>query len=390
MSTELTGHIMQIQGEPAGGIRRHVHSIILGLQGAPGLKQSYACAAAAGDAGFKRDLPALMGALEGRLLDLEIGKRPAPADILNLIKLARYIRERGVTIVHGHGAKGGAYARLLGGLCGVKAVYTPHGGAVHKMFGWTEDKLYAAAEKFFFGFTDYFIFESSYTAGAYFAKVGKEPRNWTVNHNGIPPPDLAAVQLRALALGYRPASGGALNVGVFGILRPQKGQLYAIRAAAELAARNVRIKLHLYGKGPDKAALEGEASRLGLAGDVLFHGEVAVPEPHMAAMDVILIPSLFEAFGYVAIEAFSLRKPVVAAAAGGLKEIIRDGTDGLLVSPGDPLAMAGALERLSADAGLRRELAGKGQERFSLEFTEARMIGRVSEIYARLAAEARR
>lgn len=384
MSNEPTGHIMQIVGEPAGGIRRHVHSIIFGLRGIPGLKQSYVCSVSGGDAGFRKDLPALMGALESRLLNLNIGKKPALSDILNLLRLARYVKEQKVSIVHGHGAKGGAYARLLAGLCGCKAVYTPHGGAVHKMFGWAEDKIYTAAEKLFFGFTDHFLFESSYTAQAYFAKVGKQPKNWIINHNGIPLPDMAAIRRESQALGYAPGTGGILNIGVFGILRPQKGQLYAIKAAAELVSRDIKVKLHIYGKGPDQAALDSEVSRLGLTETVIFHGEVGNPQPHMFAMDIILIPSLFEAFGYVAIEAFSLGKPVVAAFVGGLKEIITDGINGLLVLPGDHMAMAEALERLSTDARLRAELAVKGSERFAQDFTEDRMVARIKEVYAGL------
>lgn len=374
-------HIMQIVGEPAGGIRRHVHSIIFGLRGIPDLKQSYVCSASGGDAGFKKDLPALMETLDSRLLNLNIGKKPGFSDIANLLRLARYVKEREVSIVHGHGAKGGAYARLLAKLCGVKAVYTPHGGAVHKMFGWAEDKLYTAAEKLFFGFTDYFLFESSYTAEAYFAKVGKKPKNWTINHNGIPTPDIEAVQRESQSLGCASGAGGILNIGVFGILRPQKGQLYAIKAAAELVSRGIKAKLHLYGKGPDKAALESEVSRLGLTGAVLFHGEVENPEPHMSVMDLILIPSLFEAFGYVAIEAFSLGKPVVAASTGGLKEIITDGVNGLLTAPGAHLAMAEALAKLSTDPRLRAELAAKGRERFARDFTEARMVARIIKVY---------
>jgi len=384
MSNELTRHIMQIVGEPAGGIRRHVHSIIFGLRGIPDLKQSYVCSASGGDAGFRKDLPELTEALDGRLLNLNIGKKPALSDISNLLRLARYVKEQNVSMIHGHGAKGGAYARLLAGLCGIKAVYTPHGGAVHKMFGWAEDKLYTAAEKLFFGFTDYFLFESSYTAEAYFAKVGKKPKNWTINYNGIPFPDTAVIHRESQAFGYAPGTGGSLNIGVFGILRPQKGQLYAIKAAAELVSRGIKVKLHIYGKGPDKAALESEVSRLGLAGTVIFHGEVDNPESHMSVMDIILIPSLFEAFGYVAVEAFALKKPVIASAAGGLREILTDGETGLLIQPQNSAAIATAVETFIKDPDKSRLLAARGYEKFLADFTLCRMLENLSGIYREL------
>lgn len=377
-------HVLHVAGNPAGGIRRHLHTILFGLP-QENFTQSYAYSSVETDLGFKRDYTKLERLLCGRMLPLNILKRPALSDFVNLCRLAGFVRKNKVDIVHGHGAKGGAYARMLAGLCGIKAVYTPHGGAVHKMFGWAEDKLYTAAEKLFFGFTDYFLFESSYTAEAYFAKVGKKPKNWTINCNGIPFPDMAAVRRESQALGYAPGTGDIPNIGVFGILRPQKGQLYAVKAAAELVSRGIKVKLHLYGKGPDSPALESEVSKLGLAETAIFHGEVDNPEPHMFAMDIILIPSLFEAFGYVAIEAFSLRKAVVASSAGGLKEIITDGINGLLVRPGDHLSIVEAIEKLCTDVRLRQELAGKGSERFARDFTEERMVARIKEVYAGLA-----
>jgi glycosyltransferase involved in cell wall biosynthesis len=375
---------MQIQGEPAGGIRRHVHSIIFGLRGTPGLKQSYACAASGGDAGYIKDLPALTDIVEGRLLTLDIKKRPGFSDLASIRRLARFVKDEKVTLVHGHGAKGGAYARILSKLCGVKSVYTPHGGSLHKMFSRPEELLYTAAEKFLFGFTGYFLFESNYSAEAYFEKTGKMPANWSVNYSGIPVPDMEKLQLASRSLGYAPEPHKVPDIGVFGILRPQKGQLYAITAMAELAKMNINARLHLYGFGPDKVELEKAVAIYGLTDKVVFHGQVADPEAHMLAMDIVLIPSLFESFGYVAIEAFSLKKPVIASSAGGLKEIIRDGREGLLVKPGDSHVIALACEKLLKDRPLAQLLAANGRARFISEFSESKMLDGIKKVYAKI------
>lgn len=377
-------HVLHVVGTPAGGIRLHIHTLLFGLKE---IRQSYACSVARGDAGFNKDLPALKEALAGRLLDLNIEKQPALSDLPNIIRLARYVKEQRITIIHGHGAKGGAYARLVAAMCGVKAVYTPHGGSVHKMFSRLEETVYTAAEKFLFGFTSFFLFESRYSAEAYFDKVGRKPANFKVNYSGIPMTDLAAIQARSAALGYTPAPHSPPNIGVFAILRPQKGQLCAIRAMAELKKLGVGALLHLYGEGQIRPKLEKEAAAQGVAGQVVFHGDVGDPEAHMLAMDIVLIPSLFESFGYVAVEAFSIRKCVVASAVGGLKEIIRDGREGLLVEPADPAAIARACARLIAGPALAGELAANGYNRFTAEFTESKMLAGVKEVYAGLAAE---
>ena len=200
----------------------------------------------------------------------------------------------------------------------------------------------------------------------------------------MPEPDLPALAAEALKLGYPPA-GGAARIGVFGILRPQKGQINALKAAAELNRKGLRFTLHLFGDGPDRLALEAAASELGLKDIAVFHGEVAGPAPHMYAMDIVLIPSLFESFGYAAIEAFSMRRPVVAAAVGGLREIIKDGATGLLAPPGDFNLMAAAVERLLSDPGLRAHLGENAFSDFVGRFTAVTMLAGLTDTYLRLA-----
>jgi glycosyltransferase involved in cell wall biosynthesis len=377
-------HVLHIVGTPAGGIRRHIHTILFGLKD---IKQSYACSVSGGDAGFRRDIPALNEVLPGRLLDLNISKKPALSDIPNLIRLVRYVKAHKVTIIHGHGAKGGAYARLLSALCGIKSVYTPHGGSVHKMFGRLEEIVYTAAEKLLFRFTGYFLFESKYSAEAYFEKVGRKPEHFKVNYSGIPIPDLGAIRDRSAALGYFPAPHDPPHIGVFAILRPQKGQLCAIKAMAELKTMNVNAILHFYGAGPIKPSLEKAVAAHGIKDRVVFHNDVADPDAHMFAMDVVLIPSFYESFGYVAIEAFSLKKPVIATAVGGLREIIRDGRDGLLVEAGDSLALAKACAKLISAPLLAEQLAANGYSRYSSDFSEGRMLAGIKEIYLKIEKE---
>lgn len=378
---ELIPHILQVTGAPAGGIRKHVHAILSGL---PALKQSYACAASEGDAVFHSEFPGLSRKLGGRVLELPIAKRPAFSDVLNIVRLRRFVLENGVSIVHGHGAKGGLYARALSLLCGVRSVYTPHGGAMHAMFSWPEDAAYRLAERLLLPLTGFFVFESEYTAEAYARRVGRRPENSIVNYSGVDLPDLGAVAQKAVGLGYSPPPHATPDIGVFGILRRQKGQFAALEAAAELKRRGLGVKLHLFGDGPSRADLDSACAALGISYAVVFHGEVQDVHPHMWGMDMVLIPSVFESFGYVALEAFSVGRPVLASDTGGLREIVTDGETGLLFSRG---GAADAIARLCGEPGLRERLVRNAFARLKAGFSPASMLSRLEGIYLKVAAE---
>ena len=112
-----------------------------------------------------------------------------------------------------------------------------------------------------------------------------------------------------------------------------------------------------------KQELRQIVEKLGLAQDVIFTGfRRDIPEL-LAAFDVLVLPSLEEAFGRVVIEAMACAKPVVATRGGGLPEIIRDKETGLLVPVKDPQAIAGAVLQLLADKALARQMGLSGRKR---------------------------
>lgn len=373
-------HVMQIVGDPIGGIRKHVHSVIHGLDRAR-FVQSYAYSTTAQDEHFRREIGPLQALLLGAV-PLRIRKKPHPGDLLNLVKLIYYVKKNKVDVIHGHGAKGGLYARVVGRFCNIKSVYTPHGGMVHNMFAKWEDRLYTAVEKWLSPMTDLYIFESKYTSNSFQNKVVQLPSDrWMVNYNGIPEPNLKEVALRSQDLGYELKNHEVMQVGIFAMLRSQKGQIYAIRAISNLLASGKdKICLHLFGDGPDKLSLRNEVVRLGLERYVIFHGDVSNVEPHMFAMDVILIPSLFESFGYVAIEAMALGKWVISSRVGGLLEVM-DEQVGMLVAPRDDVAIADALNECFNKLETLKGHAECCRNRARSEFSVNKMISRIEEAY---------
>lgn len=383
MGTERI-RVLQIVGDPVGGIRKHVHSLLSGLDGAE-FELSYAYSTRRADARFHEEIASLRQRLAGEL-PLSIGKKPGPSDLLNLARLARFVRAQRPAIIHGHGAKGGLYARLVSRLCGIKSVYTPHGGAVHRMFSRLGEAVYAATERLLLPLTDFLLFESDYAAQAFAAKVGRPAGRWLVNPNGTPDPDIPDVARRSAALGYGAAGGREVHVGIFAMLRPEKGQAYAIRAAGELVQAGQPVFLHLFGDGPDRGRLEALVKELRLEGRVLFHGDVADADAHLWAMDLVLIPSLFESFGLAAVEAMALGKPVIASRVGGLPEVLADGQAGVLVPPQDPAAIRRAVAAFLADPGRYAALAEAGRRRCQEHFTERRMVDAVAGVYRSLVA----
>ena len=114
----------------------------------------------------------------------------------------------------------------------------------------------------------------------------------------------------------------------------------------------------LAGDGSYRRALQARASALGVAANVRFTGHRTDIASAIAAMDVVVVPSIEESASYALVEALLMGKGVVASAVGGLPETVRNGETGLLVPPGDPAALSDAVAGLLADPGARREWAG--------------------------------
>lgn len=172
-------------------------------------------------------------------------------------------------------------------------------------------------------------------------------------------------------------------VGIVCRLVEQKGVIYGLRAFSKAAAESP-AHLVIAGDGPLRAALEAEAQTLGIADRVHFLGW-RDDVPHlMAALDVFLLPSLWEGFGLVLLEAMAQQTPIVASAVSAIPEIVIDGQTGLLSPPRAVDGLTGALLRLLSDLPLARHLGLMGQERLETTFSARAMIEATHELYREL------
>lgn len=197
-----------------------------------------------------------------------------------------------------------------------------------------------------------------------------------------PPPEREAS--RKAARHDLGVAGDAPVAGIVCRLVEQKGVSYGLRAFALTVTRFPDAQLVIVGDGPLRADLEAEATALGLAKNVRFLGWRGDVTRLMTAFDVLLLPSLWEGFGLVILEAMSRQLPVVACAVSAIPEIVVHGETGLLVPPREVDALADALITLFGDAPLRRYMGMLGEDRLESHFTARRMVDETVNFYRRL------
>lgn len=170
-------------------------------------------------------------------------------------------------------------------------------------------------------------------------------------------------------------------VGIVCRLVEQKGVAYGLEAFASATADLPEARLVIAGDGALKGRLQAQARTLGLADRVHFLGWRTDALRVFAGLDIFLMPSLWEGFGLVLLEAMSQRLPVVASNVSAIPEVVADGTTGLLVPPRDVARLSAALRLLLTDAPLRQHMGLLGEDRLEERFTAGRMVDETLGLY---------
>jgi glycosyltransferase involved in cell wall biosynthesis len=170
-------------------------------------------------------------------------------------------------------------------------------------------------------------------------------------------------------------------IGTLGRLETQKGLPYLVEALRLLSESGSRAFLLVVGSGREEERLREMVSRFGLEVCVQFLGmRRDVPEIHRA-MDVFVLPSLWEGLPIALLEAMASGLPVVATPVGGVPEVVKNGKNGLLVPTKDPVALAEALRKIRQDPLLAEELGREGRETVRERYSHRRVAEEVMEIY---------
>jgi glycosyltransferase involved in cell wall biosynthesis len=179
-------------------------------------------------------------------------------------------------------------------------------------------------------------------------------------------------------------------VGLVGSLKtPKKGHPVLLEAAALLKEKRPDLRFVLVGEG-DPEPLQSMAASLGIRDRVIFAGFTEDVPAALAALDVVVCASLRgEGLTGALREALAMARPVISSDVAGNRELVIDGRTGLLVPPGDPAALAEAMDRMLGCEAMARDCAANGRERVLELCTEEKRADRVEEIYRELLAARR-
>jgi glycosyltransferase involved in cell wall biosynthesis len=354
--------ILHVFRAPVGGLFRHVADVAR-LQAERGHRVGLIADSTTGGDRAEAQLAALAPHLALGVLRLPMHRNPHPSDAATLRRIGAHVAAIKPDVLHGHGAKGGLYARLPSVFRQrpVLTCYTPHGGSLNYFPGTAAHWLYMRMERLLERGTGLFLFESQFVRDRYLEFVGPTKRPIEVFLNGLHAHEFAPIV-------HRPDAADLMFIGE---LRYAKGIDLMLQALARVKARLGRaIRLNIVGSGPDEAALRNLATSLGIAGEVAFLGAMNAREA-FALGRAMLVPSRFESMPYVVLEAAGCRQPLIATDVGGIPEIFGPDREAL-IAPGDVGALEGRIlealdDRQGALAARTLRLHERVQHSFSAE-----------------------
>jgi glycosyltransferase involved in cell wall biosynthesis len=326
---------------PVGGIFRHVRDLTE-AQVAAGHKVGIVCDSTTGGAFEERLFTAMSDRLELGVHRTPMQRHIGPGDVAAAWRTFKIIKELQPNVLHGHGAKGGVYARLFGSLLRVSRsrvarLYSPHGGSLHYDENTATGKVFFLLERLMGGFTDHLLFVSDYERRAYRKKVGEPPIPNALVYNGLRAAEFEPVPLKA-------DSADFLYIGM---MRDLKGPDLFIDALAQVEIRAGRpVTAEMVGDGDDLPKYRQQAATLGLAERIRFHAPMPAREAFGLGRTIV-VPSRAEAMPYIVLEALAAGKPMVATAVGGIPEIFGEGSP-VLATP-DSGALADRMTRALLD-----------------------------------------
>jgi glycosyltransferase involved in cell wall biosynthesis len=334
--------ILHVLRSPVGGLFRHVLDLSRG-QAARGHQVGIVADASTGGERADAAFAALSPHLALGLTRVPMSRHIGASDLSAQRHVAQRARETRADVLHGHGAKGGAYARLVSARNAIR-VYTPHGGSLHYRRGSPVGFLYLTLEQMLMRRTELFLFESAYGRDVFTAKVGTPRALVRVVHNGVTEDEFAEVT----------PQGDATDVVFIGELRMLKGVDVLLDALAMLAREGRPTSATIIGAGPDAEQFRTQAERLGLASSTRFLHPMPAREG-FARGRLMVAPSRAESLPYIILETAAAAVPLITTNVGGIPEVFGP-QSARLVPPGDAAALADAMRAALADpAALRNE-----------------------------------
>lgn len=305
-------------------------------------------------------------ALETRGVPLTAIRVRADVDPLAYADVVRALARRRPRILHTHLVHADVYGQLAGAAVRVPVrLSTKHG------FNWfREGRFFAIADRGIASFVHVHIAISRGLARYLAEKEGFAEDGFEIVHYGI----------RAKE---EPAARGdtAPRLLCVGRLIPVKGHLVLLRALAQARTQIPELVLDLAGLGPLEPALRAYVRELRLTDAVRFLNFVSPVQRAIEDAAIVVVPSLGEGFGMVALEAMERARPVIASDVGGLPEIVEDGISGLVVPAGDAEALADAIVALAGDPDRAAAMGRAGRARALESFRQEQCTASTERLY---------
>ena len=346
---------------PVGGIFRHIMDLANG-QADRGHHVGIIADSLTGGERAEAALKEIAPRLKLGVHRLAIRREPFPTDVLVWAHFMRLIKRLKPDVLHGHGAKAGAFIRLKARSKETIRVYTPHGGSLHYPLNTLKGAMYSRLERALMNSTDLFLFESAFARDTYQRTIGVPSGLVRCVFNGVTADEFDPVI---------PAAD-ATDVVYVGEFRHIKGADLLIDAVARLRADGKPVTLTLAGDGEELDNLKAQIARLGLGEAVRFIGHVKA-RYGFSKGKLLVVPSRGDSMPYVVIEAAAAGIPMVAANVGGIPEIFAEHTDALF-APNIVGAMADAIEIALEDPEAALARAKSLRERIFLHFSQKAMV----------------
>jgi len=334
---------------PIGGIFRHVRDLAE-FHAKAGHEVGIVCDSLTGSAFEDKLFDGIRPYLSLGLVRLPISRSVSPRDLVAFRESYREIKGLRPDVLHGHGAKGGAIARLIGSALRVNRyrvarLYSPHGGSLHYRRNTAAGLAILTAERLLERLGDGLTFVCDYERDVYTARVGTPRVRAERIYNGIHDRDFETVHPREDAVDFL----------YIGMLRDLKGPDLFIDAFAHTERLVGRpLSALVIGDGPDKAKYEAMILERGLGRRIGLLPAMKAREAFALTRHVV-VPSRAEAMPYIVLEALAARKPVIASRVGGIPEVL--GPDSIaLAEPGDARALAAVMTEAMTDPDWPRKV----------------------------------
>jgi glycosyltransferase involved in cell wall biosynthesis len=355
--------IIHVFRAPIGGLFRHVRDLARG-QAMLGHSVGIVCDSTTGGNYAVELLNELKPHCSLGIERRPISRLPGIGDLAGAMQVMDVARQWQPDVLHGHGAKGGAYARLAGWRLGKKSFYTPHGGSLHHKTSPLLQPIYDGAEKFFRRIGTGICFVCDYERKKFDAAYGIKGRPFAVVHNGLWDEEFVP------AVPEKDAS----DFLFVGEMRDFKGVDIVLRALARIP----NASLTLVGDGPSMQDYKALAKELGIEKLTHFKGRMPMTEAVKLGR-IMVLPSRFESFPYVVLETAAASLPLITSDVGGIAEVV---PRRLLCDPLTPEELSARMKALLQDPGQMKVEGAAYAAHIRKTCSAAEMTRKILDFYA--------